>query len=102
RGPEVPVTVAAITRGAEDIAQAEDPTINLTAGFLRDYGAAVFHCRCVVALYVDPSRLDEVIPRLEAIYAPLGMEASRVEEGQLPGQVADGITTEVVALRLPA
>jgi hypothetical protein len=102
RGPEVPVTVAAITRGAEDIAQAEDPTMSLTAGFLRDYGDAVFHCRCVVALYLDPSRLDEVISQLEAIYAPLGMEASRVEEGQLPGQVADGITTEVVALRLLA
>ena len=102
RGPEVPVTVAAITRGAEDIAQAEDPRISLTAGFLRDYGAEVFHCRCVVGLYVDPSHLDEVIPRLEAIYAPLGMEASQVEEGQLPRQVADGITTEVVALRLLA
>jgi hypothetical protein len=102
RGPEVPVTVAAITRSVEDIAQAEDATITLTAGFLRDYGANVLHCRCAVTLYVDPNRLDEVIPQLEAIYTPLGMEASEVEEGRLPRQVADGITTEVVALRLLA
>jgi ABC-type lipoprotein release transport system permease subunit len=102
RGPEVPVTVAAVTRGADDIARAEDAKISLTAGFLRDFGADVFHCRCVVGLYVDPSRVDDLIPRLEAIYAPFGMRASRVEEGQLPRHVAEGITTEVVALRLLA
>jgi hypothetical protein len=99
RGPDIPVLVTGIIRGAEDIAQAEDTTVLTTPAFFDRYHDSVLHCVCFAMFNLDDvSSAAAVAPQLHERYARYGFIVEEQEEGQLPEQAADGIDVEVTSL----
>jgi ABC-type lipoprotein release transport system permease subunit len=97
-GEEIPVRVAAIARGVEEVTDSAEPGIAVGPGFYDRYAGAVAGCVCVIGVRADPDRVDEVRPALEALYAPYGFTTRPVEA--LTDRAAETIGLEVGTLRV--
>jgi ABC-type lipoprotein release transport system permease subunit len=97
-GPEIPVRVAAISRGVEEVTDSAEPGISVGPGFYDRYAGEVAGCVCLVGVRADPDRVDEVRPALDTLYEPYGFTTRPVEA--LTDRAAETIGLEVGTLRV--
>ena len=99
-GPEIPVRVATVAKGLEDITDFPEPLFAVGPAFYDRYVDEVAGCACSVLVRADPDRVDEVRTALEALYGPYGFASQPVEA--LEERAAATIGLEVDALRIAA
>ena len=98
-GPVIEVEVVAVIRDEADLADDRFPSILFPEGFARAHGDEIAHVEPIAMIRADPTRIDDVADRIEAILGPVGMEVEELPPlGYAGAAVAPTVAVEVTTL----
>ncbi len=98
-GPEIEVEVVAVIRDEADLADDRFPSILFPEGFARAHGDEIAHVEPIAMIRADPTRIDDVADRIEAILDPVGMDVEELPPlGYAGAAVAPTVAVEVTTL----